>query len=283
MTAQSYEAYPAPAKLNLDLRITGRRADGYHELESIFCLIGLSDTVWLRLRDDGRIVLHNPTGVPAEQDLAYRAAAALQPFARGGSGVEIRLDKRIPAGGGLGGGSSDAATVLMVLNRLWQCGLSRADLAALGLKLGADVPFFLFGRHAFARGVGERLAPIDLPFQWYVVVRPPQHVATAAVFGHPDLPRNSTPAARADYWALQPLRNDMQGVVLAQYPAVAQVFRALSAFGEPRLTGSGSCLFLAFDSRQAAAETAEQLTVDGEVWCVPQLAQHPLADFMPDF
>ncbi len=278
-----FTPYPAPAKLNLDLRITGRRADGYHELESIFCLIGLQDTVWLRLRDDGRIVLENPTdGVAVEQDLAYRAAAALLPFARQGAGADIRLEKRIPTGGGLGGGSSDAATVLLVLNRLWQCGLSRSELAALGLQLGADVPFFLFGRSAFARGVGEQLTELSLPMQWYVVVRPPQHVATAAVFGHPDLPRNSRPARQADYQALQPLRNDMQGVVLAQFPVVAAVFEALSDWGEPRLTGSGACLFLTFDNRESAERTLARLDPEWEAWCVPQLPHHPLADWRPD-
>ena len=181
------QAFPAPAKLNLDLRITGRRADGYHNLESIFCLIDWQDTVYLTPRSDGRIVLQNPTdGLPQEKDLAYRAAEALLPYRKTEQGVDIRLDKQIPSGGGLGGGSSDAATVLLVLNRWWQCGLTRQQLINIGVGLGADVPFFLFGKNAFAKGIGEKLTEINVPQQWYIVVKPPVHVSTAAIFSHKD-------------------------------------------------------------------------------------------------
>ena len=270
-------SYPAPAKLNLDLRITGRRADGYHELESIFTLIDLQDTLDIEPRDDGRIVLHTPLpGVPPEQDLCVRAARALQNFSGCLKGADIRVEKRIPTGGGLGGGSSDAATVLMVLNRLWDLNLPSNMLQKIGLTLGADVPFFLFGQSAFARGIGEILTPLALPPQWYALVRPNVHVATPAVFAHPDLPRDSVPCAAPSFAALQPFRNDMQAVVLAQYPPVAAAFRLLQDYGSPRMTGSGACLFLAFDSAAEAEAVRSLLPETLESWCVAGLAEHPL-------
>ncbi|MDO4878090.1 MAG: 4-(cytidine 5'-diphospho)-2-C-methyl-D-erythritol kinase [Neisseria sp.] len=274
-------AYPAPAKLNLDLRIIGRRADGYHELESIFCLLDWADTVYLATRDDGRIVLHTPTdGLPPQRDLAYRAAAALLPFYSGSLGADIWLDKKIPAGGGLGGGSSDAATVLTVLNRLWGINLPAKKLREIGLKLGADVPFFLFGQNAFARGIGEILQPLDVPLQHYVVVRPDVHVATPEIFAHPDLPRNSPPCQNPGFAALQPLRNDMQAVVLARYPKVAAAFRLLQDYGSPRMTGSGSCLFLACGSEEEAAFVCGKLPENLENWHTRGIARHPLAQML---
>ena len=270
-------SYPAPAKLNLDLRITGRRADGYHELESIFTLIDLQDTLDIEPRDDGRIVLHTPlSDVPPEQDLCVRAARALQNFSGCPLGADIRVEKRIPTGGGLGGGSSDAATVLMVLNRLWDLNLPSNTLQKIGLTLGADVPFFLFGQSAFARGIGEILTPLALPPQWYVLVRPDAHVATPAVFAHPDLPRDSAPCAAPSFAALQPFRNDMQAVVLAGYPPVAAAFRLLQDYGSPRMTGSGACLFLAFDNAAEAEAVRSLLPETLESWCVAGLAEHPL-------
>lgn len=270
-------SYPAPAKLNLDLRITGRRADGYHELESIFTLIDLQDTLDIEPRDDGRIVLHTPlSDVPPEQDLCVRAARALQNFSGCLKGADIRVEKRIPTGGGLGGGSSDAATVLMVLNRLWDLNLPSNTLQKIGLTLGADVPFFLFGQSAFARGIGEILTPLALPPQWYVLVRPNTHVATPKVFAHPNLPRNSTPCAAPSFAALQPFRNDMQAVVLAGYPPVAAAFRLLQDYGSPRMTGSGACLFLAFDNAAEAEAVRSRLPETLESWCVAGLAEHPL-------
>lgn len=270
-------SYPAPAKLNLDLRITGRRADGYHELESIFTLIDLQDTLDIEPRDDGRIVLHTPlSDVPPEQDLCVRAARALQNFSGCLKGADIRVEKRIPTGGGLGGGSSDAATVLMVLNRLWDLNLPSNTLQKIGLTLGADVPFFLFGQSAFARGIGEILTPLALPPQWYVLVRPNVHVATPKVFAHPNLPRNSTPCAAPSFAALQPFRNDMQAVVLAEYLPVAAAFRLLQDYGSPRMTGSGACLFLAFDSAAEAEAVRSRLPETLESWCVAGLAEHPL-------
>ncbi|MGF6147864.1 4-diphosphocytidyl-2-C-methyl-D-erythritol kinase [Kingella potus] len=277
-TAAAEQAFPAPAKLNLDLRITGRRADGYHELESIFCLIGWQDTVWLALRTDGMITLSNPTGgLHPEQDLAYRAAAAMRPYGRTGQGVSIRLDKQIPTGGGLGGGSSDAASVMLALNRLWQCGLKREELVPIGAKLGADVPFFLFGRNAFARGIGEKLSVIDVPQQWYVIVKPPVHIATAAIFSHPNLTRNSAPAIMPTFRNLQPFRNDMQAVVLAEYEAVAEVYETLNAFGAARMTGSGSCIFLSFENEDAAQAAYREISVlYPSAKITPGLERHPL-------
>ena len=211
------QAFPAPAKLNLDLRITGRRDDGYHNLESIFCLIGLYDTVYLKPRDDKKIILHNPTeGIPYEQDLAYRAALSLQQHTGSCRGVEIWLEKKIPTGGGLGGGSSDAATVLIVLNQWWQCRLTRQQLIDLAVKLGADVPFFLFGQSAFARGIGEQLVKIEIPKQWYVIIKPSVHVSTPKIFSHGNLTRNSKPSIMPTFQSLQPFRNDMQAVVFQE-------------------------------------------------------------------
>ncbi|QEY25850.1 4-(cytidine 5'-diphospho)-2-C-methyl-D-erythritol kinase [Neisseria zalophi] len=275
---ENVPAYPAPAKLNLDLRITGRRSDGYHNLESIFCLIDLQDTVYLALRNDSKIILHTPVaGVLAEDDLTYRAAAVLQPYANiEFAGVDIWLEKRIPMGGGLGGGSSDAATVLMVLNRLWKCELSFSDLMGLGLKLGADVPFFIFGKNAFARGVGEQLQAISLPKQWFVVARPPVEVSTAVIFSHEGLTRDSEPSIMPSFESLQPFRNDMQAVVFQKYPEVLKVYKQLEPFGKPLMTGSGSCLFISFENKKDALAAYHQISNICEAYCVESLIRHPL-------
>ncbi len=270
-------AFAAPAKLNLDLRITGKRPDGYHNLESIFCLIGLYDTVYLALRDDEQIVMHTPVeGVAPEQDLAYQAAALLQQHGGVRAGVDIWLDKQIPMGGGLGGGSSDAATVLMALNQLWQCGLSRQALIDLGVTLGADVPFFIFGRSAFAKGVGEQLTEIDLPKQWYVVVKPDVHVATAKIFAHPHLTRDSKPSIMPTFQSLQPFRNDMQAVVFQEYPEVWKAYLDLSQYGNVLMTGSGACLYLTFDNKEAANNLYRQVFEKYEAYCMEGLDFHPL-------
>ena len=270
-------AFPAPAKLNLDLRIIGRRADGYHLLESIFCLIDLCDTVWLLPREDGQIILHNPAGgIPPEQDLSHRAARLLQQFSGSPDGVEIWLGKHIPSGGGLGGGSSDAATVLFALNHLWHTAVPPETLRALGLKLGADVPFFLFGQSAFVQGIGEILSPLAVPEQWYVVVRPDAHVTTPKIFTHPNLTRNSPPCAQPSFTQLQPFRNDMQAVVLAEYPPVAAAFRLLQDYGTPQLTGSGACLFIACTTQGEAEYIYSRLPENLAAWCVPGLDRHPL-------
>lgn len=285
MLPTDWPRYPAPAKLNLDLRITGRRADGYHLLESVFVLIGWQDTLCIMPRADSDIVQQTPLpGVPDGQDLCVRAARALQQFSGCCSGADIWLDKQLPMGGGLGGGSSNAATVLAVLNRLWNLHLPPAQLMQIGLALGADVPFFLFGQSAFARGVGEELQPLAVPPQWFVVVKPDAHVPTPAVFAHPDLLRNSpafSGSLNGSLAALQPLRNDMQAVVLQDYPQVAAAFAQLSAFGQPRLTGSGACLFLDGLDETAARQIAANLPENMCPQAVPLLARHPLCEIFP--
>ena len=278
--------YPAPAKLNLDLRIIRQRPDGYHDIESIFTLINLSDTLAIAPRNDNQITLHTPTpNVPPKQDLTVRAAQALRQAT--GSlktqitplGTDIWLHKTIPMGGGLGGGSSNAATVLIVLNQLWQLNLSPEQLIQIATPLGADVPFFVYGQTAFARGIGEQLQPISIPEQHYVLVRPNAHIPTAQIFQHPDLPRNSPSSPNPSYAALQPLRNDMQNIVLQNYPAVAAAYHQLQAHGTPQLTGSGACLFLPTASLDAAQRIQSQLPPELESWAVSPLPIHPLKTY----
>jgi len=276
--------YPAPAKLNLDLRIIRQRPDGYHDIESLLTLINLSDTLAIAPRRDNQIILHTPTpNVPPAQDLTIRAAHALRQAAQGSLktsfGADIWLHKTIPMGGGLGGGSSNAATVLIVLNHLWQLHLSQEQLIQIAIPLGADVPFFIYGQTAFARGIGEQLQPIAIPEQHYVLVRPNVHIPTAQIFQHPDLPRNSLSTPNPSYAALQPLRNDMQNIVLQNYPPVATAYRQLQAYGIPRLTGSGACLFLPTDSLEAAEYIRNQLSPNLESWAVSPLPIHPLKTY----
>lgn len=269
--------YLSPAKLNLDLRIIGKLPNGYHALESIFTLIDLYDTLCITPRDDGQIVLHTPTpDVPPELDLTVRAAKLLQSFSGSLKGANIWLEKKIPMGGGLGGGSSNAATVLLVLNELWACGLSQQQLIDLAVKLGADVPFFIFGQTAFARGVGEQLQAIDIPKQYYVLVKPDVHVATPKIFAHPDLPRNSASNPQPTWQNMQPLRNDMQAVVLQYYSVVRAAFDELAKHGEPRMTGSGACLFLTCESLDLAREIGNLLPENLQYWCVAGLNRSPL-------
>ena len=280
---------PAPAKLNLFLHVTGRRPDGYHELETVFQLIDLCDHLHLRRRDDGRILRRGGLpGVPAEDDLIVRAARLLQRESGSTLGVELELDKVIPMGGGLGGGSSDAATVLRALNRLWGLDWPDERLAALGLRLGADVPFFVFGRTAYARGVGERLEALDLPAGWFVVVAPPVHVPTAVAFGAPDLTRNTEPLTlfglSQDDRVWQG-RNDLEPVVRQRYPEVARALAALKAAAHAagvdparvRMSGSGACVFCPTPNEALAGRIAG--SVRGEVGMVRVcrgLSRHPL-------
>jgi len=276
--------YPAPAKLNLDLRIIRQRPDGYHDIESLLTLINLSDTLAIAPRRDNQIILHTPTpNVPPAQDLTIRAAHALRQAAQGSLktsfGADIWLHKTIPMGGGLGGGSSNAATVLIVLNHLWQLHLSQEQLIQIAIPLGADVPFFIYGQTAFARGIGEQLQPIAIPEQHYVLVHPNAHIPTAQIFQHPHLPRNSPSTPNPSYAALQPLRNDMQNIVLQNYPPVATAYRQLQAYGIPRLTGSGACLFLPTDSLEAAEYIQSQLSPNLESWVVSPLTAHPLKTY----
>jgi 4-diphosphocytidyl-2-C-methyl-D-erythritol kinase len=261
--AETMLRLPAPAKLNLMLRIVGQRPDGYHLLQTVFQFIDRSDWIEFRRRDDGRIVLKNPLpGVPAESDLTVRAAALLKEAGgRAGLGVDIAVDKVLPLGGGLGGGSSDAATTLLGLNRLWDLGLDLDTLARLGLSLGADVPVFVRGFAAWAEGVGEHLVPLpDLPEPWYVVIVPPCHVATGAVFGAEGLTRNHKPIKIADFLAGQQ-ENDCLPVVSSQYAPVRDALAALGAHAaKAKLTGTGACVFAAFDSWTEADSVAQQLS-----------------------
>jgi 4-diphosphocytidyl-2-C-methyl-D-erythritol kinase len=275
----SAQAYPAPAKLNLFLHVTGRRADGYHLLQTVFRFIDYGDTLRFTLRGDGQIHLTAPLpGVLMENDLCFRAARLLQATTGTTQGVEIALEKRLPLGGGLGGGSSDAATTLIVLNRLWGTNLSRAELMALGLTLGADVPVFLFGDNAWAEGVGEQLTPITLQPAWYVVLVPPISVATAEVFSAPELTRNTLPVTIPAFSAGQ-IHNDLEPVVTGRYPSVARHLDWLKQYSAAHMTGSGACVFAAFTTEQAAREVWANKPAWIEGFVARGLDQHPLRDF----
>lgn len=280
------DLYPAPAKLNLFLHITGRRADGYHLLQSVFQLIDFADQLQFALRDDGQI--HRITDVPGvapEDDLIMRAARLLEAAAsaRGISvpGVDIGIDKQLPMGGGLGGGSSDAATTLIALNQLWQTGLSKAALMQLGLRLGADVPFFLFGGNAFVEGIGEQLTPLITPQTWFVIVHPGVAVPTPLIFGAADLTRDTKAVKMSDFSA-GPLgfgRNDLQAVAARAFPAVADALKWLSDFGAARMTGSGACVFVAVASESQAEMICQSVPAGSgwRAWKARSMAAHPLA------
>ncbi|HYW91708.1 MAG TPA: 4-(cytidine 5'-diphospho)-2-C-methyl-D-erythritol kinase [Gammaproteobacteria bacterium] len=252
MSAASGRSWPAPAKINLFLHVVGRRADGYHELQTAFQFLDRCDRIGFSLREDGHIRRRSgPRDLPAAQDLSVRAARLLRETSGCREGVDIALEKILPPGGGLGGGSSDAATTLIALNRLWGLGLSTPELAAVGLRLGADVPVFVHGHAAWAEGVGEHLTPIDPPEPWYLVLVPAVHVSTAEVFGAPELTRNSPPITIADLSGGR-ARNDCLPVVRKRYPDVSRAYDWLSGYGEARLTGTGGCVFAAFPDERAA-------------------------------
>ena len=274
--------YPAPAKLNLFLHVVGRRSDGYHLLQSVFRLIDLGDALRFAPRTDGRIARAAPlAGVPEERDLCLRAARMLQEASGASLGVEITLDKRLPMGGGLGGGSSDAATVLLALNRLWRLEWPRERLQALGLELGADVPFFIHGRNAFVEGVGERLQALNLPPAWYLVVAPPASVPTAEIFAAPNLTRDTKAIKMADFsagWGAGGLfgRNDLEAVVCERYPAVARALAWLRQHAEARMTGSGACVFAPFAAEQDARAVLARMPEGMTGWVAQGLDEHPL-------
>ena len=236
--------WPAPAKLNLMLRVLGRRPDGYHRLQTVFQFIDRQDRLFFEPRHDGRIRrISRLKGVPEQSDLVVRAARLLQGRVGGRLGADIRVEKRLPMGGGLGGGSSDAATTLVALNRIWDTGLTESELMDLGLTLGADVPVFVRGRAAWGEGVGEVLTPVDLPRPWYLVLVPRCAVATGAVFSDEELTRDSAPITMADFTAGDD-RNDCLDVVRRRYVEVAAALDWLATVGRPRLTGTGACVFL---------------------------------------
>jgi 4-diphosphocytidyl-2-C-methyl-D-erythritol kinase len=273
---------PAPAKLNLFLHVVGRRPDGYHLLQTLFRFIDLDDTLHFTLRDDGAV--HRVTavdGVPEDQDLCVRAARLLQQETGCPLGADIAVEKRIPMGGGLGGGSSDAATTLLALNRLWRLNLPRRRLMELGLRLGADVPVFVFGENAFAEGVGEELQAYPLPEAWYVVLFPPVHVPTAQIFTHPELTRDTISITIRALPTAQ-LRNDLQPVACKLYPQVAQYLDWLQQFAPAMMTGSGACVFAAFANEPQAREVVAKLPPDMRGVAVKGLTRHPMHDWVAD-
>ena len=267
--------YPAPAKLNLFLHVVGRRPDGYHLLQTAFRLIDLCD--WLRFtpREDGEIRLARAIpGVEEEENLVVRAARLLQ--AESGAGVEIDLEKNIPIGGGLGGGSSDCATTLAALNRLWGLGLSREKLAELAVGLGADVPFFLFGQNAFAEGIGECLTALELPSAWYVVLVPPVAVSTRAIFASPELTRN-TKTIKISSFSAGFGSNDLEPVVCRRHAEVAAHLEWLRQFGDARMSGSGACVFVEFAAEREARSVLSRMPADMRGFVVRGLDRQPLA------
>ena len=271
---------PAPAKLNLFLHVTGRRDDGYHLLETLMVAIDAGDTITLTLRDDG--ALRRTTdlaGVAPADDLALRAAAALKQETSSPLGVDIAVTKRIPIGGGMGGGSSDAASVLLALNRLWAVNLPRATLQRIGLALGADVPFLLGGEPALARGIGERLTPVTLPSLWVAVIAPPIAVPTAAIFAAPELTRNAA-SAKIEVFSEGYGRNDLQPIAVARFPGIDAALRSLGdRSASARMTGSGAGVFAPFatEAEARAAVDAKPPATFGFV--ARTLARHPLAAF----
>ena len=279
MTRLPGPGYPAPAKLNLFLHVTGRRADGYHLLQSVFVLIDRCDTLRVAVRDDAVVRRVNDVpGVPAETDLAVRAAKALQAAAGCALGADIEVEKRIPMGGGLGGGSSDAATVLLVLDRLWKLHLGTARLQEIGVGLGADVPFFVGGRNAWVEGIGERIVPIDVPPRWYAVLVPPVHVATRDIFAAAELTRDRETLKMEDFSARPATAfvNDLEAVAVSRYPQVRSHLQWLRQYGQARMTGSGGCVFAGFDSRDAAQGVIDALPATMQGFIAQGLTHHPL-------
>ena len=281
-----WSSWPAPAKLNLFLQITGRRADGYHTLQTVFRLLEWGDTVYLRPRADGVIARAGDAvnGVAEADDLLLRAAKILKKVANCSQGADIGIEKRIPVGGGFGGGSSDAATVLVALNRLWALGLQTGPLATLGLRLGADVPVFVHGHNAWAEGVGEQLTPLTLGPAWYVLASPGVHASTAGLFQAPDLTRDAAPATISSFLSATALGkaalmgNAFEPVLRRREPAVEALFAVLARIGTPRLTGSGSSCFVEFATREAAETALAALPIGLHAWLVAGANRSPLLD-----
>ena len=281
-------ALPAPAKLNLFLHVTGRRHDGYHELQTAYVLTELADWLDFERRTDGAIVRDGDLIGRVEDDLAVRAAHALRQASGTSLGATISVTKRIPAGSGLGGGSSDAATTLIALNRLWDLNLPRTKLSAVGLQLGADVPFFLHGHHAFAEGIGERLTTIELPATWFAIVWPQVPVSTREIFSDAGLTRNSKVTKIADFSAVaadaagnldlpSSLVNDLEPVARRRYPIIDEAIKRLERFGAARMTGSGSAVFITARSREQAELAVAGMPSGWCTWVVQKLVEHPLA------
>jgi 4-diphosphocytidyl-2-C-methyl-D-erythritol kinase len=290
MVRTSLHGCPAPAKLNLFLHVTGRRDDGYHLLQTVFQLIDYGDLLDFDLRTDGAIRRTTEVpGVPEQQDLIVRALRLLQQaheqrHGQPAPGIDVAIKKVLPMGGGLGGGSSDAATALMVANHLWQTGLERDALMALALPLGADIPFFIFGENAFAEGVGEALQAVATPDCWYVVIEPGVSVPTAAIFCSDHLTRNTKPVRIADFSRHLSSRtdmsefgkNDLQAVASRLFAPVAEAIDWLGSYGDARMTGSGACVFCAFATESEADAVLAHLPRKWQGWKARSLSSHPL-------
>ena len=272
--------WPAPAKLNLFLHITGRRADGLHELRTVFRLLDWNDTVSVRVREDGEIRREggDTVDIPEDQDLVVRAARALRDVSGSVLGADLRVAKSIPAGGGFGGGSSDAATVLRALDRLWGTNLAEDTLATIGLALGADVPVFVRGRNAWAEGVGEHLFPVELPPAWYLIVDPGVHVPTRELFQATELTRDAAPATISDFASGTLLGNAFEPVLRSRQPRVDAALKELSRHGQARLTGTGSGCFVEFGNAEAAQEAQSALPASWRSRVVAGAARSPLLD-----
>jgi 4-diphosphocytidyl-2-C-methyl-D-erythritol kinase len=289
---QDFQPFLAPAKINLFLHITGQRADGYHLLQTVFRLLDFYDTIYLkptRISTINRV--NDVAGVPEAQDLCVRAAKLLQQHTQCVLGVEILVEKHIPMGGGLGGGSSDAATVLLALNHLWKLNLSRTELMSLGLKLGADVPFFIYGENAWAESVGEHLKAIKLRDAYYVVLNPNIHISTAQIFANKQLTKNTIPKTMSDFSRAAKLtacnlsaefKNDLEKIVCSEYPAVLDCLNWLSQFGDARMSGSGASVFLEVADEKIATEICNQKPKVIQGFVAKGLSQHPLRGLTVD-
>lgn len=284
-SSAEWTAWPAPAKLNLFLRILGRRPDGYHRLQTVFQLLDWGDSIRLRLRGDGQICRcgGDTAHIEESDDLVIKAANLLQSETKCRVGADILVEKRIPVGGGFGGGSSDAASTLVALNRLWRTGLDTGRLAELGLALGADVPVFVRGRTAWAEGVGEQLTPLDLPAAWFLIVDPGVSVPTAQLFQDPELTRDAAPATIADFVSGIALGNAFEPVLRRLQPAVDAALTALSQFGQACLTGTGSGCFLRFLSQAEALEVQARLPAHLRSWVVAGAAKSSLLEAVEAF
>jgi 4-diphosphocytidyl-2-C-methyl-D-erythritol kinase len=276
------QSFLAPAKINLFLHITGQLANGYHTLQSAFQLLDFYDTISLQPTSNSNIKrLTDVEGVPEQQDLTVRAALALQQATGSTKGVEIEIIKQIPMGAGLGGGSSDAATILLALNQLWSLNLSRNNLMEIGLKLGADVPFFIFGQNAWAEGIGEILSPLSLPTQYYVVLTPQINISTAKIFANSRLTKDTKPLKIADFSVgrnADLFRNDLEKVVCEEFTAVAKSLKWLSQYGEAKMSGSGASVFVAADSYKKAEAILKHKPIEIDGFIAKSLSKHPLYD-----
>ncbi|MFV1922083.1 MAG: 4-(cytidine 5'-diphospho)-2-C-methyl-D-erythritol kinase [Methylotenera sp.] len=276
------QSFLAPAKINLFLHITGQLANGYHTLQSAFQLLDFYDTISLQPTSNSKIKrLTNVKGVPEQQDLTVRAALALQQATGTTSGVEIEINKQIPMGAGLGGGSSDAATILLALNQLWSLNLSRESLMEIGVNLGADVPFFIFGQNAWAEGIGEILSPLSLPTQYYVVLTPQINISTAKIFANSRLTKDTKPLKIADFSDgrnADLFRNDLEKVVCEEFTAVAKSLKWLSQYGEAKMSGSGASVFVAADSYKKAEAILKHKPIEIDGFIAKSLSKHPLYD-----